>query len=1181
MNFDHLIGLLKDCRERCKESERDTVAKLGAKKGDIAKLERNGEYHGIAIEFLEDVKRLLTDIFVEKILRLLKKEEYLLVMNLLEITNPDQIYYILHKWFEFAVHGYDGSLKVYEKEYPQFDKWIISERSDPLPGKIKIVEIGQNTVTGESVVPPDWLGKEFKNGEELHLAMDQLISRLGKPPVTYAIIYSMIKQKINTIVHDLSNIKYNRIFYVKLADGKIQSVLSSDPKKGYTYVVYGKIVVGFILTDILTDKLTTSNNSTVGVLISRLQKSIRRGRYARKILEETILALSVAPNYNLPEHNFLRVSASKQLVWRLFISILEDCRPYKAVDELSLLDLILLTLITNRCLEYHFTEQVIKLITKTAVNAQFNDTPDDAFNWKNLDESGKTPINEKSTFHTAISLALSNIIMMGGDQRMLKKLYSSQEKMKTFAVPTQYFHDEYIYRDTLLSSIDHHCVPHIILYYQACIESSMSTKEISAHIWNQSSSYNVRIHKVPFKKDETLRIIQNYLLDKPKKSRKFTSETQYQLKSTIPDLSIKRSTFLILFGEKYKYNGSDTILNGSLENPVRIKINGQWEYENNKNIINQFPMKIINLFQTDPPKGYKWVKEQVTISAKNGLPHIDGKAVPFFDGSKVITSSLPLTNTPIREKINKLIIKIFSGQKIKFSTLIKLRSKTISGLVEWVPKNQVNINLVILTYIKIFNQFDNIITVGPVDRMGHKVANSINYVYEGRLWAIFNFLCYLYPDTLKPHGNLNFVINKMTNGYTHLVKSLETMIFANKYPTKGIVPKIVTPLWDHQTESVTRIVTDFNKGYHGKGDASDVGSGKTLTSLGVAVELMKNDDPNYSGILVMLPGNKLIQTWKDEIEKHTKGFDVKFQGNNSDIGSIQKNTIVITTMGRIRDHPIIHRWLLVIIDECLSVQNKNALQTEESWKQSMISSHILLMSATFFRTRFDKLYYMLKMLQSNLPENRAYLDTILLESIVSKISSVKREWEINTHYFELDNVSRKEYDKIMNKDLSTEIKYAKLNSYLVNSDTVKESEITQIKHLIKSLEKNHHGCVIYTRSKEEAKSWSDSLKIPIYPEKGKHTIITYHDGTYGLNDLIIYDTIIMRPMMTPDKIDQIKGRIDRPGQKSNNLRMEYFILKDTIDEGLLIRMRLCSQFVKNYIMPLSKFYDISVNYEKY
>ncbi len=134
--------------------------------------------------------------------------------------------------------------------------------------------------------------------------------------------------------------------------------------------------------------------------------------------------------------------------------------------------------------------------------------------------------------------------------------------------------------------------------------------------------------------------------------------------------------------------------------------------------------------------------------------------------------------------------------------------------------------------------------------------------------------------------------------------------------------------------------------------------------------------------------------------------------------------------------------------------------------------------------------------------------------------------------------------------------------------------------MITRLEKSNHRCLIYARAKEEAEQWSRELDIPIYPKKGDHCIVTYHDGAYGLNDLVIYDTIVMRPP-SPDLLPQIRGRLDRPGQESNNLFVEYFILKDTIEEGLILRMNIASQFIHKYIMPLAKFYDVSVNYKKY
>jgi len=223
---------------------------------------------------------------------------------------------------------------------------------------------------------------------------------------------------------------------------------------------------------------------------------------------------------------------------------------------------------------------------------------------------------------------------------------------------------------------------------------------------------------------------------------------------------------------------------------------------------------------------------------------------------------------------------------------------------------------------------------------------------------------------------------------------------------------------------------------------------------------------------------------------------------------------------------------------------------------------------------------MLKMLQTGLPEKREYLETILLESIVSQISSTKRNWTSNFNYFLLDKKSRAEYEIIARSNKNVETKFSELTSYLVSNGKVNSSIVDQLRDLIKKAEKKGHRCLIYARATEEAEWWSTNLNIELYPKKGTHCIVTYHNGTYGLNDLIIYDTIVMRPP-PPDLLPQIKGRLDRPGQKSDNLFIQYFVMKDTIEEGLILRLNIASQFIQKYIMPLATFYNISVNYKQY
>lgn len=39
------------------------------------------------------------------------------------------------------------------------------------------------------------------------------------------------------------------------------------------------------------------------------------------------------------------------------------------------------------------------------------------------------------------------------------------------------------------------------------------------------------------------------------------------------------------------------------------------------------------------------------------------------------------------------------------------------------------------------------------------------------------------------------------------------------------------------------------------------------------------------------------------------------------------NTIILTTLGRNREHPIQQNFILTIVDECLSVERREALHT--------------------------------------------------------------------------------------------------------------------------------------------------------------------------------------------------------------------------------------------------------------
>ena len=95
-------------------------------------------------------------------------------------------------------------------------------------------------------------------------------------------------------------------------------------------------------------------------------------------------------------------------------------------------------------------------------------------------------------------------------------------------------------------------------------------------------------------------------------------------------------------------------------------------------------------------------------------------------------------------------------------------------------------------------------------------------------------------------------------------------------------------------------------------------------------------------------------------------------------------SLVVTTLARSRDHAFVNQpgWDFVVVDECLAVQNDAALQTAEAWRQvAAARAGCLLLSATFFRSRFSKLFYMVRMLRSPLPRTEPFLLALLREQV--------------------------------------------------------------------------------------------------------------------------------------------------------------------------------------------------------
>lgn len=1294
----------------------NVIANKGLKENEIA-VRYGAEYKDFSIKAKEYIRPIITDLRMSKAIRKLSEGNIQGAIKVLRIEKEVQsrpnginfMYGIIQLWLnkneiESPPEYQNKAIKITE---PYYVDWVNSGTYSPILGKFEIVGIGI-TKTGEPVVDEDWLGRTYIDAVDLHKDMDKLEWRRGKPPVNYCCIYIMsIKknkkwEKKKEVFDFLNNIKAKigiKIFPVFRKNELID--LNSDIIFFETNLEKKQWIDNLPdESDIITAHLQTENpeerlilacdldniviknpqyikKRTVGVLVSRLQKLIRRGRGCSNILKETMIDLWNSPNYNLPEQQFLRVSSNRQLTWRLLITTIEDVQAFDWSENskyLSLNNLACLAVLANIDSDTKFTETIFEKILYTALLIQRTDD----FNEKwQINNYSKTDILEKKTENPLLKsfkLLTFYMPMRQGDYEMLNQSFNiiNDENFEPKLL------NEYTLGEILssankqeeingeLAGYDMAPYPNIILILQSSLpflpyNNNYTTKGISAIIWNYSSSINVRrkdqIENIKKLNDEIKHVL--FILKEIQKNIKNPFEKKssqfYLIKEELKKLfsnkqldntkivnnkkispKISRLAFILIFGKKtpiyFDKKKYDVIVVGDSKEPCRVKrINKNdsefIEGEERKKIEDEYfkimdPLNNIIIECPEAPIGYNWKwgdKKKIKIGAlkRNNKMYftIEDFEIKPFDGDKLLER---LPNIDSKKKVPDIIIKLINQALYISKNIDKKENEDLNDyeinqlmveinqfrnetenyiLYDWinlVKKNTIPSEIWKNILVKFYNSFDYEIQVGPVDGWGNKLQQSIDYKYEGSILRVLNMLCWLYPNVLKSKNILQnkFIVNNRVAEYLTLIKTLKKLAFPEissnfkKEKSSLKYTKIKATLWEHQKKAVDAAIYDFlilKK--KGRGDAGDVGSGKTLTSLAIMSKLINNNiekkEYNYKGFLVLLPTTYLYKTWEDEIKKFTEGFEIVFQSANGELsGVLNMNSILITTLGRMRDHPINNSWIFVTIDEALSVQNKSSLHTAEAYKQIISSQYgCILLSATFFRARFDKLFYMLKMLNTGLPEKKEYLDAILNESIISNIPIQKSKWIDNINKFKLPSYIRKDYDLILKQGINSEKLYVKLESFLKQNFDY----ISAYREIIKKAESGGRNsrCLIYGRSKQEADLIAREIKNTTrFPDiTGNHLSISWTEGSYGLNQLIYLDTIVT-PIPPSDLIPQMKGRLQRFGQKSLILHMEFFYLENTIDEANLFKLELANRFRSDYILPLSEFYEIAFGRKK-
>lgn len=369
-------------------------------------------------------------------------------------------------------------------------------------------------------------------------------------------------------------------------------------------------------------------------------------------------------------------------------------------------------------------------------------------------------------------------------------------------------------------------------------------------------------------------------------------------------------------------------------------------------------------------------------------------------------------------------------------------------------------------------------------------------------------------------------------------KLIDNYMDANRPNEK---PKIFikSELWQHQITNSNNIINAYKQNARGFCDASDVGAGKTLTALNVAKTLIE-EPSKYYGVIVIVPVDTLVDSWITEIETHTSGFEIVNHVEDI-VFDIKQNTIVVATIDSLNVRMIYHKWRFCIVDECVEFTGM-ANKLKNSIMTMYLCDKLLLLSATLYRSNKDEIRILSQYLDYRLEIEEP---KVFMTNYVTSTIAVDRK-HFDTWF----------HDMIDNYENGTNI-----------------SEIIQT---ILSKLPEDRKCVIYVTA-AQIKECSKKLGIPIYKPNSnhdhKHVLITFKDGTFGINDLVKYNTLVMRPPKS-HLLTQLKGRLDRPGQMHEQLYIEYYaILRE--DRYRYNNLKKSQQFVETHIKPIASFIQIT------
>ena len=231
---------------------------------------------------------------------------------------------------------------------------------------------------------------------------------------------------------------------------------------------------------------------------------------------------------------------------------------------------------------------------------------------------------------------------------------------------------------------------------------------------------------------------------------------------------------------------------------------------------------------------------------------------------------------------------------------------------------------------------------------------------------------------------------------------------------------------------------------------------------------------------------------------------------------------------------------------------------------------------------------MIRMLRSPLKREEAWLNALLKEHVVCYVPDSRRKWQLVPAAFELDRAAQGRYDSVRGsrpvghnpRAMFVEQK-AVLRKELEGPAGLVARRIVEQCGALRT--KGRRPLVFANSVKElaairdllapEVRLWHAARGRPVdaagKPADGPWPlVVTTSAAAQGLNLQAHCDAIVCRPQ-PGDLLEQMKGRVDRPGQAAKALELVVCYAANTVEELEYLNIKKCGSFFRQYLDPLS------------